>query len=133
MRQSRSACSFVSIPLSSTRSKGVFDPGFARSCGTRTALWETALAVLSAVVIVIAMRLVGTLLVTALLVFPAVGAMRVGRSFLAVLLVAAATGVSCALVGILASILAGTPVGSTIVAADILACLALSLLGRLRR
>ncbi len=111
----------------------VFDPDFARSCGTRTALWETALAVLSAVVIVIAMRLVGTLLVSALLVFPAVGAMRVGRSFLAVLLVAAATGVSCALVGILASILAGTPVGSTIVAADILACLALSLLGRLRR
>lgn len=111
----------------------VFDPDFARASGTRTALWETALAVLSAVVIVIAMRLVGTLLVSALLVFPAVGAMRVARSFRAVLLISAATGVLCALAGILASILAGTPVGSTIVAADVLAFLLLCLLSRLRR
>jgi zinc transport system permease protein len=111
----------------------VFDPDFARACGTRTAFWETILAVLSAVVIVIAMRLVGTLLISALLVFPAVGAMRVCRSFRAVLLCAAVTGVLCALVGILASILAGTPVGSTIVATDIVAFLALSLVARMRR
>jgi len=110
-----------------------FDPDFARACGTRAGLWETSLAVLSAVVIVLAMRLVGTLLVSALLVFPAVGAMRVFRSFRAVLLAAAATGVLCALAGILASIVAGTPVGSTVVAADILAFLFLALLGKLRR
>ena len=111
----------------------VFDPDFARACGTRTAFWETALAVLSAVVIVTAMRLVGTLLVSALLVFPAVGAMRVCRSFRSVLACAAATGVACALAGILASILAGTPVGSTVVAADALGLLALCLVSRLRR
>lgn len=111
----------------------VFDPDFARACGTRTAFWETALAVLTAVVVVLAMRLVGTLLISALLVFPAVGAMRVARSFRSVLLVAAATGVACALAGILASILAGTPVGSTIVAADLLALLFLALAGGLRR
>lgn len=111
----------------------VFDPDFARTAGTRTAFWETALAVLSAVVIVLAMRLVGTLLISALLVFPAAGALRVCRSFRATLLCAAATGVLCALAGILAAILAGTPVGSTIVAADLLAYLLLGLLGRLRR
>ena len=111
----------------------VFDPDFARACGTRTTFWETALAVLSAVVIVTAMRLVGTLLVSALLVFPAVGAMRVCRSFRSVLACAAATCVACALAGILASILAGTPVGSTVVAADAVGLLALSLVSRLRR
>ncbi len=109
-----------------------FDPAFARACGTKTAFWETALAVLSAVVIVLAMRLVGTLLISALLVFPAVGAMRLCRSFRAVLWCAAATGTLCALAGILVSILAGTPVGSTVVAADILAFLLLSAAGRLR-
>lgn len=111
----------------------VFDPDFARACGTRTAFWETALAVLSAVVVVVAMRLVGTLLVSALLVFPAVGSMRVCRSFRSALLLSAATGMACALAGILASVVAGTPVGSTVVAADVLALLALSLAGRLRR
>ncbi|MBR1837283.1 MAG: metal ABC transporter permease [Kiritimatiellae bacterium] len=111
----------------------VFDPDFARTCGTRVAFWETALAVLSAVVIVIAMRLVGTLLISALLVFPAVGAMRVCRSFKATLLVAAAAGVLCALAGILASILGGTPVGSTIVAADIAAFAILSIAGKFRK
>jgi len=110
-----------------------FDPDFARACGTRTGPWETALALLSAVVIVLAMRLVGTLLVSALLVFPAVSAMRVARSFRSVLLVAAATGVFCALAGILVSVVAGTPVGSTVVAADIVAFLAFSLAGRLLR
>ena len=96
----------------------VFDPDFARACGTRTAFWETALAVLSAVVVVVAMRLVGTLLVC--------------RSFRSALLLSAATGMACALAGILASVVAGTPVGSTVVAADVLALLALSLAGRLR-
>lgn len=111
----------------------VFDPDFARASGTRTALWETALAVLAAVVVVLAMRLVGTLLISALLVFPAAGAMRACRSFGAVLACAAATGVLCAAAGILVSILAATPVGSTVVAADILAFLVLSLVGDLRK
>lgn len=111
----------------------VFDPDFARACGTRTGLWETVLAALSAVAIVVAMRLVGTLLVSALLVFPSVGAMRVARSFRAVLLVAAATGVLGALAGILVSVLADTPVGATVVAADFLVFLLLSLAGGVRR
>ncbi|MBQ6103818.1 MAG: metal ABC transporter permease [Kiritimatiellae bacterium] len=111
----------------------VFDPDFARACGTRTAFWETALAVLSAVVVVFAMRFVGTLLTSALLVFPAVGALRVARSFRGVLFVAAATGTACAFAGLVASVLAGTPVGASIVAADAVVCLVLVSAGRFRR
>jgi zinc transport system permease protein len=111
----------------------VFDPEFARASGTRVGAWETALATLSSVVIVLSMRLVGTLLISALLVFPAVGAMRVCRSFRAVLGCAAAVGVLCAAIGIVVSILAGTPVGSTVVAADIAAFILLATIGTLRK
>lgn len=109
-----------------------FDPDFARASGTKTGAWESALAILSAVVIVLAMRLVGTLLISALLVFPAVSAMRVCRSFRAVVWTAAAIGTGCALLGLAVSVAAGTPVGSTIVAADILAFGLFSYAGALR-
>ena len=78
------------------------------------------------------MLLVGTLLVSALLVFPAAAAMRVARSFRAVLPLAAATGVVCALAGLLVSILAGTPAGATVAAADFLAFALFSAYARAR-
>ena len=79
------------------------------------------------------MRLVGTLLVTAILVFPAVAAMRVAKSFCAVTIVAAVFSVVCSAIGILVAVVAGTPVGSTIVGVDIVAFLAMSLTGRVLR
>jgi len=69
------------------------------------------------------MNLVGALLVSALVVFPALSAMRVFKSFFSVTVAAALISVFCSLLGILIAILAGTPVGSTIVAADIVAFL----------
>lgn len=108
-----------------------FDECHARACGTNTALFNAVWAVVVAVVIVISMRLVGTLLVTAILVFPAVTAMRVAKSFRAVTAVAAAFSVVCSTVGILVAIVAGTPVGSTIVGVDIAAFLLVSTMGRL--
>ena len=104
-----------------------FDADFAIACGTRTVFWESAVAVLSAIVIVLAMKLAGTLLVSALLVFPAVSAMRLRKSFQGVMLAAAVFSVVCALVGMLVAIAAGTPVGATIVAVDALAFAACSL------
>ena len=74
-----------------------------------------------AVIIVLAMNLVGALLVSALVVFPALSAMRVFKSFFSVTIAAATISVICSLIGIVIAILAGTPVGSTIVAADIVA------------
>ena len=107
-----------------------FDESHARACGTNTALFNAVWAVVVAVVIVTSMRLVGTLLVTAILVFPAVAAMRVAKSFCAVTIVAAVFSVVCSAIGILVAVVAGTPVGSTIVGVDIVAFLAMSLTGR---
>ena len=84
-----------------------------------------------AVIIVLAMNLVGSLLISALVIFPAMSAMRVCRSFRGVTVCSAVLSVICALAGILISILANTPVGSTIVTVDILAFLVFTLIGRI--
>ncbi len=110
-----------------------FDEDHARACGTNTALFNAVWAVVVAVVIVVSMRLVGTLLVTAILVFPAVSAMRVAKSFRSVTIVAAVFSVVCSTIGILVAVIAGTPVGSTIVGVDIIGFLAMSTIGRFLR
>lgn len=98
-----------------------FDENFARSTGTKVDLYNFLIAVIIAVIIVLAMNLVGSLLISALIIFPALSAMRLCKSFKGVTICSAIVSVLCALSGILISILAGTPVGSTIVAADIAA------------
>lgn len=109
-----------------------FDEPFTRATGVNARAYETLIAVVTATVIVLAMNLVGSLLTSALIVFPALSAMRVFRSFRRVVLCSAALSVFCALLGILVSILASTPVGSTIVAADIAAFLGFYAAGRLK-
>ena len=98
-----------------------FDEDFARAAGTRAGAYNLLIAAVVAVVIVMAMNLVGSLLISALVVFPALSAMRVFKRFRSVTVCAAVLSVVCALVGMLISLLAGTPVGSTIVAADMAA------------
>lgn len=98
-----------------------FDEGFARASGVPTAAYNLLLAVVIALIIVLAMELVGSLLISALVVFPALAAMRVCKSFRGVTVTAACISVSCAAAGILASIVLSTPVGPTVVIADILA------------
>lgn len=106
-----------------------FDESFAAATGIRAKGYNLLLAVVTAVVIVMAMNLVGTLLISALVTFPAMSAMRLFRSFRSVTLCAALLAVFCAAAGILIAILAGTPVGSTIVAVEILLFGLCSLLG----
>lgn len=108
-----------------------FDESFARAVGTRADSYNLAIAVIIAVIIVLAMNLVGSLLISALIIFPALSAMRVYKSFLAVTVCSACISVICALLGILISILAGTPVGSTIVAADALAFAVFAVIGKI--
>ncbi|MCI7473177.1 MAG: metal ABC transporter permease [Clostridiales bacterium] len=110
-----------------------FDESFAAATGTWTKLYNLILAVVTAVVIVMAMQLVGSLLISALVIFPAMSAMRLFKSFRAVTLCAAGFSVFCATAGILTSVLAGTPVGSTIVAVEILLFALCALLGRMGR
>ena len=96
-----------------------FDENFARATGTRANAYNLLIAVVIAVIIVLAMNLVGSLLISALVIFPALSAMRLFKSFRSVTISAAVLSVLSAAAGILISILAGTPVGSTIVAVDI--------------
>lgn len=100
-----------------------FDESFAAATGVPTGIYNLIIAVIIAVIIVLAMNLVGSLLISALVIFPALSAMRLFRSFRGVTVCSAILSVACSLLGILISILAGTPVGSTIVAVDIAAFL----------
>lgn len=110
-----------------------FDEDFARATGVRASSYNLMTAVLIAVIIVLAMNLVGSLLISALVIFPALCAMRVYKSFLSVTICSAVMSVCCAALGMLISITAGTPVGSTVVAVDIAAFGIFSLIGLLKK
>lgn len=110
-----------------------FDEDFARAAGVRAGLYNLIIAVIIAVIIVLAMNLVGSLLISALVVFPALSAMRVFGSFRAVIVCSAIFSVIAVLLGITVSIVCGTPVGSTVVAADILGFAVFSLLGKIKK
>ena len=110
-----------------------FDESFARATGVNAAGYNLLIAVIIAVIIVLAMNLVGSLLISALVIFPALSAMRVYKSFLSVTVCAAIVSVVCAVLGMLVAIVADTPVGSTIVAVDIVAFLIFALAGKLKR
>ncbi len=96
-----------------------FDETFAKATGEKVGIYNLVIAVIVAVIIVLAMNLVGSLLISALVIFPALSAMRVFKNFRSVVICSASISVSCAVLGILISIVYGTPVGSTIVVADI--------------
>lgn len=110
-----------------------FDEDFAKAVGTKTDLYNLLIALIIAVVIVLAMNLVGSLLISALLIFPSLSSMRIFQNFRSVTICSAALSVSCASLGILISILVGTPVGSTIVAVNILAFLLCWVIGNIKR
>ncbi|WP_302200413.1 metal ABC transporter permease [uncultured Gemmiger sp.] len=109
-----------------------FDETFAQASGVNARRWQLLLAVIIAVIIVLAMYLVGSLLISALIIFPALAAMGVCRSFLGVTICAAVFSVVCAAAGILLAVLAGTPVGATIVAVDAAGFVLFRLAGALR-
>ena len=108
-----------------------FDESFAQAVGTHASAYNLAIAVIIAVIIVLAMNLVGSLLISALVIFPALSAMRVFKSFKSVTICSACVSVVCSISGLLISILAGTPVGSTIVAADLVAVIVFYVIGKI--
>ncbi len=107
-----------------------FDEDFAKATGAKTNLYNLIVAVVIAVIIVVAMSLVGALLISALVVFPALSAMRLFHSFRSVTICSVVISAVCALAGILISVLGGTPVGSTIVAVDAAAFVICYIIGR---
>ena len=110
-----------------------FDENFASATGTNAKAYNIMIAVVTAVVIVLAMKLVGALLVSALIIFPALSAMRIFKSFLSVIISSAVVSVICAVAGIFIAILCSTPVGSTIVAVDIGAFIICFLIGKITK
>lgn len=110
-----------------------FDEDFASATGTNAKAYNTLIAVVTAVVIVLAMNLVGALLISALIIFPALAAMRVFKNFFSVIISSAVIAVVCAVIGIIIAILYGTPVGSTIVAANIAVFILFMLVGKITK
>lgn len=110
-----------------------FDETFAAATGIRARMYNLLIAVVTAIIIVLAMNLVGSLLTSALIVFPALSAMRLFRSFRGVICCAGVISVVCAVAGLLISILASTPVGATVVIADLVVFLGCSAVGALVR
>ena len=108
-----------------------FDEAFAQAVGTHASAYNLVIAIIIAIIIVLAMNLVGSLLISALVIFPALSAMRIFKSFKSVTVCSAAVSVFCSVAGLLISIIGGTPVGSTIVAVDIAAFLICSLVGKI--
>ena len=109
-----------------------FDENFARAAGLNVDFYNLIISVVIAIIIVLSMNLVGSLLISAFIIFPALSAMKLFKTFRAVTICSVMLSVICAFAGIIVSILAGTPVGSTIVAVDALAfviCLVLNHFG----
>lgn len=107
-----------------------FDESFAKATGTRVNAYNFLIAIIVAIIIVLAMNLVGSLLISALVIFPALTAMRIMNSFKGVVICSAVFGSLCAFIGILISILCATPVGSTIVFFQLGVFIVMSVIGR---
>ena len=110
-----------------------FDESFSRATGLKVGLYNTLIAVLTAVTIVLGMRMMGAMLISSLVIFPALTAMRMFRSFRGVTLCAAVTSVGCFCAGLTVSFVWSTPVGATVVAANLALFLLACGVGALRR
>ena len=110
-----------------------FDESFSRATGLKVERYNTLLAILTALTIVLGMRMMGAMLISSLIIFPALTAMRLFRSFRGVVICAAVTSVVCFCAGLTISFAFSTPVGATLVTADLTVFLASCLIGFLRR
>jgi zinc transport system permease protein len=107
-----------------------FDESFANASGIRASMYNLFIAVISAVIIVLAMNLVGSLLISALVIFPAISAMRIAKNFKSVVICSAIISTLCAVTGIIVAIIISTPVGPTVVAVNIAVFAICALIGR---
>ncbi len=110
-----------------------FDEAFATSTGVQVRMYNFLIAAISGIVIVLAMKLVGALLISALIIFPALSAMRVFRSFRSVVLCSAVLAVLGSLIGLLAALLLSTPTGASVAVVHIILFVVFSLIGKFIR
>ncbi len=110
-----------------------FDERFAKSVGTHAEFYNLLIAIIIAIIIVLAMNLVGSLLISALVIFPALSSMQLFQSFRTVTICSGILSIFCAMVGLIISLICDTPVGATIVAADIVVFGIFYFAGRLKK
>ncbi|OJU09150.1 MAG: ABC transporter [Clostridiales bacterium 43-6] len=110
-----------------------FDEAFARATGTKAGIYNMLVALLTAVTIVIGMRMMGALLISSLIIFPALTAMRVCKSFRPVTILSAILSVTCFFTGMLLSFLYSTPAGASVVVVNLIVFCLFSLLGKIRK
>ena len=110
-----------------------FDEDFAKAVGTKNNIYNLIIAIMTAIIIVLAMNLVGSLLISALIIFPSISSMLLFKSFKTVILSSAIIAITATLIGIIIAILYGTPVGSTIVIVDIVYFLIMYLVSKIKR
>lgn len=110
-----------------------FDESFAKAAGTRAGVYNTLIALLTAVTIVVGMRIMGAMLISSLIIFPALTSMRVCRSFKGVVFISAVVSSVCFFMGLLASFVLETPAGASIVAANLLVFLLFTAAGKIKR
>ncbi|MCI9576238.1 MAG: metal ABC transporter permease [Clostridiales bacterium] len=110
-----------------------FDENFAKATGTKAGLYNMILAFLTAITIVIGMRLMGALLISSLIIFPALTAMRVCKGFKGVIITSSVVAVTCFFVGLVFSFLFSTPAGATVVVVNLMALLLFTIAGTLIR
>lgn len=110
-----------------------FDENFAKATGVKADRYNLLIAIVIAVIIVLGMNLVGSLLISALVIFPSLSAMRLIQNFKGVVICSAVISSCCALIGMLISIVCSTPVGATIVSVDIVIFFICSLIGKMKR
>ena len=110
-----------------------FDESFASATGINARFYNVIIAIVTAIVIVLAMNLVGALLISALIIFPALTSMRIFKSFRAVIISSAVIAICTSLTGLIASILLSTPVGATIVITDITVFAVFAVIGKIAK
>ncbi len=109
-----------------------FDENFARATGLKVELYKTILAVLTAVTIVIGMRIMGTLLISSLIIFPALSAMRVTRRFRTVMIMSVIISMFCFFTGLVTSYLMELPTGATIVVSNLFVFIIMTVAGMIK-
>jgi len=109
-----------------------FDEGFSKATGIRTNVYNTLLAVLTAVTIVLGMNMMGSLMISALIVFPAMTAMRVCKTFRSVLITSASVSITCFVIGFFAACLLGWQTGACVVTVNLIAFICFSFIGKIR-
>lgn len=108
-----------------------FDESFAKATGTRTGLYNSLIALLTAVTVVLGMRMMGALLISALIIFPALTSMSLCKSFRSVTICSVILSLVCFLIGITASYGLNTPTGATVVVVNIIALIIFKLISRI--